>query len=273
MTSTLSDLLATFDDPAKAHAAMVHLPIALAFLAPLFLLAAGAMPGRRRMGSFLAVIAYAILAIATLVTIQSGESAYDAIGDVPAAIGTMAHEHGEMAERVWTWGLVGAALAGLGLLKEKKKLAIGGVWAAFAFGVFTAGWTAVAAHEGGTLVYDHGVGIPEPIPDDDPDASDPRLNFFVREVRPILVENCMGCHRDGRPAAGLDMTSMRAILEGAEHGQVLKPGNPEGSMLMTVIRGQHPEIGRMPPGKSGPLPDEQIESIRLWIEQGAVWQP
>ena len=77
--------------------------------------------------------------------------------------------------------------------------------------------------------------------------------------------------RGGRAAAGFDATSMKSILEGAEHGSVLRPGYPEGSMLMTVIRGEHPEVGRMPPGKSGPLTDAQIEAVRLWIEQGAVW--
>jgi uncharacterized membrane protein len=271
MNETINDMMGTLDDPSKLHAAMVHMPIALAFLAPLFLLVAGLLPGRRRMGSFIAVIAYTLLAIATLVTIQSGESAYDTIGDVTPAVGTMAHEHGEMAERIWTWGALAAVIAAVGLIKEKKKLAIAGVWTGFAFGVFTAGWTAVAAHQGGTLVYDHRVGVPEPIPDEDPEASDPRLTFFLREVRPVLAENCMGCHRGGRAAAGFDATSMKSILEGAEHGSVLRPGYPEGSMLMTVIRGEHPEVGRMPPGKSGPLTDAQIEAVRLWIEQGAVW--
>lgn len=270
MPETLSEILATFDDPAKAHAAMVHLPIAIAFIAPAFLLVAGLLPGRRRMGSLIAMIAYAVLAIATLVTIQSGESAYDTIGDVTAEIGTMAHDHGEMAERVWTWGAIGTALAAVGLFKEKKKLAIGGVWTALAFGLFTAGWTAVAAHRGGVLVYEHAVGIPEPIPEADPDA-DPRLTFFLQEVRPVLAENCMGCHRDGRPAAGLDLSTIRTILEGAEHGPVIKPGYPDASMLITVVRGQHPEIARMPPGKNNQLSEQQIESIRVWIEQGAVW--
>ena len=275
MSSTLNDLLATLDNPAKLHAAMVHLPIAVAFLAPLFLLAAGVLPGRRRMGSFLAVIAYALLAIATLVTIQSGESAYDAIGDVPAAVGTMAHDHGELAERVWTWGLVGAVIAALGLLKEKKKVAIAGVWAGFAFGLFTAGWTAIAAHQGGVLVYEHGVGTPNPVLAQDAGTPDtpaaPRAVHFVDHVFPILEDRCMGCHRAGRAESGLDLTSMDAILRGADHGPVLKPGYPEASMMMTVIRGNHPEIDRMPKGKRGPLTDEQTEAIRLWIEQGAVW--
>ena len=254
-----------------AHAAMVHLPIALAFIAPLFLLAAALLPGRRRMGSFIAMIAYAVLAIATLVTIQSGESAYDRIGDVTAAVGTMAHEHGEMAERIWTWGLVGAVIAGVGLLKEKKKLATGAVWFGLAFGVFTAGWAAVASHKGGVLVYEHRVGIPDPIPAEDPFATDPRHNFFMREVRPVLVENCMGCHRDERPAAGLDLTSMRHILEGGNNGPVLKPGYPQASTLFTVLTDEHPKIPRMPPEDSGPLTDPQIEAIRKWIEDGAVW--
>ncbi len=255
MSSTLNDLLATFSDPAKSHAAMVHLPIALCFIAPVFLLVAGVLPGRRRMGAFIAMILYAVLAIATVVTIQSGEAAYDAIGDVPAAVGTMTHEHGEMAERVWTWGLFGAVIAGVGLLKEKKKLATGAVWVGLAFGLFTAGWGAVAAHKVkqrfGRIVL---IAV-----------------HFVENVFPVLEDRCMGCHRAGRAESGLDLTSMDAILRGADHGPVLKPGYPEASMMLTVIRGNHPEIDRMPKGKRGPLTDEQTEAIRLWIEQGAVW--
>jgi hypothetical protein len=187
----------------------------------------------------------------------------------------MTHEHGEMAERVWTWGLVGAVIAGVGLLKEKKKLATGAVWVGLAFGLFTAGWGAVAAHKGGVLVYEHGVGTPNPVLAQDthtPDTpADPRAVHFVENVFPVLEDRCMGCHRAGRAESGLDLTSMDAILRGADHGPVLKPGYPEASMMLTVIRGNHPEIDRMPKGKRGPLTDEQTEAIRLWIEQGAVW--
>lgn len=270
MSSILNEILASMRDPASRHAAMVHMPIALAFIAPLFLLVAGVLPSRRRMGSLIAMIAYALLAIAGLFTIWSGEDAYDMIGDVTPAIGTLAHDHGEMAERIWTWGLVGAVIAAVGIQKKKKQVAIGAVWLGLAFGIFAAGWAGIAAHKGGVLVYEHAVGIPAPIPDDNPDI-DPRLNFFLREVRPVLADNCMGCHRDARPAAGLDLTSISDILQGAEHGPVLKPGYPEASMLMTVLRGEHPQVDRMPPGDSPPLTDDQIEAIRLWIEQGAVW--
>ncbi len=102
-------------------------------------------------------------------------------------------------------------------------------------------------------------------------TGDPRVDYFLANVRPVLVDRCIGCHRDGREEAGLNMSSMTKILEGADHGSVLKPGYPEASMMMTVIRGNHPEIDRMPKGKRGPLTDEQTEAIRLWIEQGAVW--
>lgn len=273
MTSIFTELLSTFDKPQTAHAAMVHLPIALTLIAPIFLLVAGLLPGRRRMGAFLATIAYAVLAIATLVTIQSGEAAYDAIGDVGPALGTMAHEHGEMSERIWTWGLIAALISAVGLFKDKKKLALGAVWTAFAFGMFTAGWAALAAHKGGVLVYAHGLGTPNPVLDDGPDqgTGDPRMDRFLADVRPVLIDRCVGCHRDGREESGLNMSSMTKILEGAEHGLVLKPGYPEASMIMTVIRGDHPEIDRMPKGKGGPLTPKQIEAIRRWIEDGAVW--
>ena len=108
-------------------------------------------------------------------------------GDVAPAIGTMAYEHGEMAERVWTWGLVGAVIAAVGLQQKKKPLAVGAVWLGLVFGVFAAGWAAVAAHKGGVLVYEHGVGIPEPIPDDNPDI-DPAFACTARAMAMASVE-------------------------------------------------------------------------------------
>lgn len=254
------------------HAAMVHLPIALAFIAPIFLLVAGLLPGRRRMGAFIAMIAYAVLAIATLITIQSGEAAYDAIGDVSKSLGDMAHEHGEMAERIWTWGLIVSIVAGVGLFK-KKTVAVTAVWVALAMGIFTAGWTAVASHKGGVLVYEYGLGTPNPFSvntDADEAEQDPRMTRFLADVRPVLVDRCIGCHRSGRKEGGLSLSSMTAILIGGDRGPVLTPGNSRTSTLFTAIKGNHPEIPLMP--KSGkPITAEQIEAVRRWIDDGAVW--
>jgi len=272
VSSTLNDILRAFQDPATKHAAMVHMPIALAFIAPIFLLVAGLLPGRRRMGAFIAMLAYAALAIITLITIQSGEAAYDSIGDVSSSLGDMAHEHGEMAERIWTWGLIVAVVAGIGLIK-KKTLAVTAIWVAIAMGIFTAGWAAVAAHKGGVLVYEYGLGTPNPISGiagEENTEIDPRMTRFLADVRPVLVDRCIGCHRSGRKEGGLALSSMTEILRGGDRGPVLTPGNSRTSVMLTAIEGIHPELPRMP-NSGKPLTQSQIDAIRQWIDDGAVW--
>jgi len=274
MGGTIAELSATLNDPSMLHAAMVHVPIALCVLTPLALLAAGVMPARRRMGSFLATVLYALLALAALVTIQTAEAAYHNMGNTPEATARLAHDHGEMAERIWTAALALAAVAAVGTLKHKKALALTAVWVAFAGGLALTGWAAVASHQGGVLVYEHGVGTPNPVmPDDTPEGefqtSDPRLVHFITTVRPALEETCFGCHRPGRTEGGLLMTTMEGILEGGMTGPALVPGDPDGSLLYQTISGQHPRL-RMPK-RGDTLTEAQVEAVRLWIERGAVW--
>ena len=65
----------------------------------------------------------------------------------------------------------------------------------------------------------------------------------------------------------LDLSSRDSALRGGEHGLVLLPGNAAKSRMYRMVAGL--EKPAMPLG--GKLTMEQIESIRLWIEQGAVW--
>ena len=100
--------------------------------------------------------------------------------------------------------------------------------------------------------------------------------LFNRDVRPILSENCFACHG---PDASKRMTSLRldteegTIAELGSGRRVIVPGNPAASEL--YLRISSDDTGRrMPPAAAGhqPLTAEEIESVRLWIEQGAHWQ-
>lgn len=269
MHAVLTSINDSLADPAMKHAAMTHLPIALVLVGPVFLLAGGVLPGRRRTMSLLAAILYAVVAGSALVTIWSGEDAYDRIGGVSEALARQAHDHGEMAERIWTFGLALAGIAACGLLK-KKPAAVAAVWTGFAAGIFLIGWTTVAAHKGGELVYAHGVGTPNPefdptIPDD------PRAAFFLTNVRPVLADRCMGCHRSGRDTGGLSLVGPVGLLAGGDNGPAVVPGDPDAGTLIATLTGEHPHVSSMPPGRGEQLAEEQIEAVRLWIEQGAVW--
>jgi Protein of unknown function (DUF1553)/Protein of unknown function (DUF1549)/Concanavalin A-like lectin/glucanases superfamily/Planctomycete cytochrome C len=98
---------------------------------------------------------------------------------------------------------------------------------------------------------------------------------FNRDVRPILSDKCYGCHGpdavakkiplrlDSEAGAKADLGSgRRAVVEGdAAASQLVQ-------RITTANKGMH-----MPPVYSGlKLSGEEIETLRLWIAQGAKWQ-
>ena len=94
----------------------------------------------------------------------------------------------------------------------------------------------------------------------------PDLEFFEKNVRPVLVEKCQGCHGPTTEHSGLRVDSRAALLKGGARGPSLVPGQPEGSLLLRAIR--HEEL-KMPLG--GKLSPEQIRAFTTWIENGAAW--
>jgi WD40 repeat protein len=85
----------------------------------------------------------------------------------------------------------------------------------------------------------------------------------------ILRTECLGCHGPEKQKAGLRLDSRAAALQGGEQGPVLVPRNPGASLLLKVLDAAHDP--HMPPKKQ--LASAQIEVLRRWIRQGAVWDP
>ncbi len=87
---------------------------------------------------------------------------------------------------------------------------------------------------------------------------------FERDVRPILKAHCFQCHgEDGVKEGGLDLRLRKGLIEGGDSGPAIAPGVPQQSDLLDLI-----EKGEMP-RKSKRLSDQEIETIRRWIELGA----
>jgi len=91
---------------------------------------------------------------------------------------------------------------------------------------------------------------------------------YIRDVKPILAENCYRCHGASQQKAGLRMDTAASALQGGETGAALKPGQSAQSLLIQLVKGTHAEIPRMP-YKKPPLSDGQITLIEEWINQGA----
>jgi len=99
-------------------------------------------------------------------------------------------------------------------------------------------------------------------------AADDGVEFFEREIRPLLAEQCFACHSSEAPSvfANLRLDSHGGLLAGSDAGPVVVPGDPARSKLIQALRGQ---IAQMPP--TGKLPAGRIEAVARWIEMGAPW--
>lgn len=97
------------------------------------------------------------------------------------------------------------------------------------------------------------------------------------DVQPIFDQSCAyaGCHGSASPAADLDLTAgaafdnlMRASMQNPDQ-QLVEPGNPTNSYLMTKLTGDGVAGEQMPKGAE-PLDDTAIGIVRQWISEGAA---
>lgn len=95
-----------------------------------------------------------------------------------------------------------------------------------------------------------------------------QLEFFEKQVRPLLVLHCYECHsaKAERLEASLRLDSLQGHLDGGDSGPSLVPGDPDRSLLIEAIRYESYE---MPP--KGKLSDKDINTLVRWVEMGAPW--
>ena len=96
-------------------------------------------------------------------------------------------------------------------------------------------------------------------------------DFFIREVQPILRENCFKCHSHSaeKIKGGLVLDSLDGMLTGGDTGPAIIPGDVEKSLLIKAIRYKDEDL-QMPP-KDKKLSESQITTIEQWVKDGAIW--
>lgn len=96
---------------------------------------------------------------------------------------------------------------------------------------------------------------------------------YARDVRPILEAFCYECHGEDRSLreADLRLDIKESAFKDLGGFPNIAPGDPDDSELYIRVSSEFLEM-RMPPYEAGTqLTEEQIETIRLWILQGAEW--
>ncbi len=96
-----------------------------------------------------------------------------------------------------------------------------------------------------------------------------QIEFFEKNVRPVLVENCQECHGAKKQKNGLRLDSRDAVLQGSEYKKVVVPGDPENSLLIKAVR--HAAGPEPMPDKKPQLASNQIDALAQWIKMGLPW--
>ncbi|MFM8893694.1 MAG: DUF1549 domain-containing protein, partial [Planctomycetia bacterium] len=99
----------------------------------------------------------------------------------------------------------------------------------------------------------------------------PRTLSFNRDIRPILVENCFGCH-------GADSAARKADLrldqrDAAVESGAIAPGDPDSSVVLDRIFSDDPEEMMPPPSAKKLLTAAQKDLLKRWIAEGAEYEP
>lgn len=98
---------------------------------------------------------------------------------------------------------------------------------------------------------------------------------YQNDVSPILQEKCRQCHIPpdgvGYVRTGLSMESYDTLMRGTMFGEVIIPGDSRRSILNKLTEGRAGESMRMPHGSAEPLTPEEIEVLKEWVNQGALY--
>ena len=106
---------------------------------------------------------------------------------------------------------------------------------------------------------------------DDPKKPEPSTVApvgFMKDVAPILVRNCIGCHNGRKSESKYNMTTFKLLSKGGAQGEdiTLEAGDPEGSRFVELLRADgQPRM----PYKQDPLPADQVALIERWVREGA----
>ena len=91
---------------------------------------------------------------------------------------------------------------------------------------------------------------------------------FVRDIAPIVLKRCVGCHGDKINLGGYRANTFDYMMKRTGSGaQPVKPGDPDGSAIVRLISTTNSAM-RMPKGDD-PLTASQISLFRRWIIEGA----
>ncbi|HWC89781.1 MAG TPA: c-type cytochrome domain-containing protein [Pirellulales bacterium] len=91
---------------------------------------------------------------------------------------------------------------------------------------------------------------------------------FSKQIAPILLKNCAGCHGTTEPKGEYQLHTFALATKPGESGDSpITPGKLDASYLYKLVSSK--DTDERMPKDADPLPAAQIALVKLWIEQGA----
>ena len=100
------------------------------------------------------------------------------------------------------------------------------------------------------------------LPPPEPEVTFGALSPTYESLQPVFEAECGLCHGTQEASAGLTLTTYAGVNAGGESGDILVPGDPDGSLLIQVQTGDHFAI----------LNSDVLNVVRQWIADGAPQQ-
>ena len=91
--------------------------------------------------------------------------------------------------------------------------------------------------------------------------------LYERDIAPILRTHCAGCHNEADREGEFSVETFSSLKQGGDKGSTLKPGDPEGSLLVKLIEGRAKPV--MPPKDEPRVSAAELALLRQWIADGA----
>lgn len=130
----------------------------------------------------------------------------------------------------------------------------------------------VTSHFGGSMT--HGVDylkIPE-FENKTALVSYDSIHVFNQVITPIFDSKCVKCHNINKSKGDLMLSSIDQIMKGGEYGKIIEVSNSDKSRLYTYLNLPLDDEHHMPPDGNAQPTENEIELIKLWIDNGADFE-
>ena len=231
----------------RFHVGLIHLPIGLLLLVPVFDFASKKHPALRVAATWTSAIA-AVAAFFAAV-----------LGIVLAHAGA----YNNVTRHLWSG--VALAIAAV-VVAMARPLLKHPAWLTLPLALFTV-WT---AHTGGAIVYG-GDWLTEYAPHFPTSRSYPAVNpsgQYATKIQPILNANCVKCHGSEDHKAHLRLDTYAHLMDGGASGDIVSDSHPEQSILIHRIT-LPANDEKLMPKKGEPLTTAEIDTLKAWIAAGA----